>query len=156
MRDAAQRSDGAIAPRPTPGRGAPERIVIEGVSPEVDGGRFPAKRSVGETVTVAADVFAEGHDRLTAVLRHRHVDDDAWRETPMTALANDRWEAMFHVTRLGLYEYVVHAWVDAFASWRAALAKKHDAGSSRARRSSPARRRGRAGGSATGSRRRQS
>jgi len=28
------------------------RVVIEGVTPEIDGGRFPVKRVVGETVTV--------------------------------------------------------------------------------------------------------
>jgi starch synthase (maltosyl-transferring) len=128
MRDAAQRSEGAVAARPAPGRAAPVRVVIEGVAPEIDGGRFPAKRSLGETVTVAADVFAEGHDRLAAVLRHRHVDEDEWHETPMAVGENDRWTATFRVTRLGVYEYVVHAWVDAFASWRAGLAKKHDAG----------------------------
>ena len=43
------------------------RIVIESVAPEVDGGRFPIKRTPGETVTVEADVFADGHDIVIAV-----------------------------------------------------------------------------------------
>ncbi|MDX1814805.1 MAG: maltotransferase domain-containing protein, partial [Thermodesulfobacteriota bacterium] len=31
--------------------GTPRRVVIENVSPEIDGGRFPIKRTVGERVT---------------------------------------------------------------------------------------------------------
>jgi len=106
----------------------PPRVVIEGVTPEIDGGRFPVKRVVGATVAVRADVFAEGHDRLTAVLRFRRAGEDEWCEVPMEPAENDRWEATFTVEQLGTYEYVVHAWVDAFASWRSALAKKRDAG----------------------------
>ena len=108
--------------------GSPPRVVIEGVTPELDGGRFPVKRVVGQTVTVGADVFAEGHDRLVAMLRFRRAGEDAWQEVPMEPRVNDRWEATFTVTELGTYEYGVHAWVDEFASWRSALGKKYDAG----------------------------
>jgi starch synthase (maltosyl-transferring) len=106
----------------------PPRVVIEGVAPEIDGGRFPVKRVVGDVVTVGADLFAEGYDRLAAVLRFRRAGEDEWREVPMEPCENDRWEAAFTVEQLGIYEYVVHAWVDAFASWRSAFAKKRDAG----------------------------
>jgi starch synthase (maltosyl-transferring) len=54
------------------------RVAIEAVSPEIDAGRFPAKRAVGESVTVEADIFADGHDSLAAVLRYRHRSSDAW------------------------------------------------------------------------------
>src|SRR5690348_7773122 len=37
-------------------------IAIENVEPEIDGGRWPIKRVVGETIDVAADIFKEGHD----------------------------------------------------------------------------------------------
>ena len=40
------------------------RVVIEAVSPAVDGGRFPIKRIDGDRVTVEADIFADGHDAL--------------------------------------------------------------------------------------------
>jgi starch synthase (maltosyl-transferring) len=106
---------------------APSRVVIEGVTPQIDGGRFPAKRVVGERVTVGADVFAEGHDRLAAVLRFRRSGDETWREVPMVPGVDDRWEATFTVTELGTWEYGVHAWVDEFGSWRAGLAKKSEA-----------------------------
>ena len=56
--------------------------MIEAVRPEIDAGRFPAKRAVGDTVVVSAAIFAEGHDRLAGVLRHRHTGDpddpDCW------------------------------------------------------------------------------
>jgi starch synthase (maltosyl-transferring) len=115
-------------PRPAAATTAPPRVVIESVTPEIGGGRFPAKRVVGEVVTVGADVFAEGHDRLAALLRVRRAGDATWQEIPMEARENDRWEAAFTVSELGTWEYTVHGWVDAFASWRAGLAKKVAAG----------------------------
>ena len=115
-------------PRPAAATTAPPRVVIESVTPEIGAGRFPAKRVVGEVVTVGADVFAEGHDRLAALLRVRRTGDATWQEIPMEARENDRWEAAFTVSELGTYEYTVHAWIDAFASWRGGLAKKCAAG----------------------------
>jgi len=59
----------AIASRAEPsrrGEGPPSRVVIEGVRPEIDAGRFPIKRTAGEEVEVLADIFAEGHDMLAA------------------------------------------------------------------------------------------
>jgi starch synthase (maltosyl-transferring) len=48
-----------------------QRVIIEGVQPEIDGGRYPIKRTVGERVEVEADIFTDGHDVLSAVLLHR-------------------------------------------------------------------------------------
>ncbi len=104
------------------------RVVIEGVSPEIDCGRFPVKRVVGETVVVEADLFADGHDVLAAVLLHRREDEEDWSETPMLALGNDRWRAAFPVESLGRYRYTVEGWVDRFASWRRDLEKRVAAG----------------------------
>ena len=104
------------------------RVIIEGVEPEINTGRFPIKRIPGEIVDVSADLFADGHDRLAAVLRYRHVEDSAWLEIPMEELGNDRWRASFTVSRQGRYEYTLEAWVDGFASWLAALEKKVDGG----------------------------
>ena len=124
----AARERAGESPRPAAATTSPPRVVIEGVTPEIGGGRFPAKRVVGEVVTVGADVFAEGHDRLAALLRVRRLGDATWQEFPMEAREDDRWEAAFTVSELGTYEYTVHAWIDAFASWRAGLAKKCAAG----------------------------
>ncbi|OFW08021.1 MAG: alpha-1,4-glucan--maltose-1-phosphate maltosyltransferase [Acidobacteria bacterium RIFCSPLOWO2_02_FULL_67_36] len=104
------------------------RVVIEHVRPQVDCGRFPIKRVVGERVVVRADVFADGHDVVAAVLLYRKSGDDSWREAPMTALGNDEWTASFTVEDLGRYEYTVEGWVDRFASWRVELSKKAAAG----------------------------
>ncbi len=41
------------------------RVVIENVEPQVDCGRFPIKRTIGDRVLVSADIFADGHDVLT-------------------------------------------------------------------------------------------
>jgi starch synthase (maltosyl-transferring) len=106
---------------------APPRVVIEGVEPEVDGGRFPIKRTAAEEVAVGADVFADGHDVLAAVLRYRHAPDGEWAEVPLTAEPNDRWTGRFRVSELGRYEYTFQAWVDRFATWRRGLSRKVEA-----------------------------
>ena len=100
------------------------RAVIEKVKPEIDGGRFPAKRVVGERMTVEADIFTDGHDALAAALLYRRNSDSHWSETPMESLDNDRWRATFEVTEIGTYLYTLQAWVDRFESWRQGLAKK--------------------------------
>jgi starch synthase (maltosyl-transferring) len=116
--------------RPTPARAddGRRRVVIEGVSPEIDGGRFPVKRVEGESVTVEADIFADGHDVVRAVLRWRRADDPAWTETPMEPLGNDRWQGTFPVATIGRYLYTLEGWVDRFLSWRRDLSKRIDAG----------------------------
>ncbi len=100
--------------------------------PEVDGGRFAIKRTVGEWVRVTAWIHADGHDRLAAVLRYRWLpasgQPGAWIERPMTPLGNDEWLAGFDVEQLGSYQYTVHAWVDTFDTWRRGLAAKVTAG----------------------------
>jgi starch synthase (maltosyl-transferring) len=100
------------------------RVAIEGISPELDAGRFPIKRVVGDLVCVSASIFADGHDRIAAVLRHRPAPDGPWTEVSMRAGPNDRWEGEFRLERLGLYEYAIEAWIDVFGSWREALSKK--------------------------------
>jgi starch synthase (maltosyl-transferring) len=104
------------------------RVVIENVSPEIDGGRFPVKRTVGEKVTVTADIHTDGHDLITAMLLYKNDGDAVWRETPLRELGNDRWEGSFPVTSLGRASYTIAGWVDRFRSWRRDLAKKADAG----------------------------
>lgn len=103
------------------------RVVIESVAPEVDCGRFPIKRIIGEDVTVEADIFADGHDVLSAVLRYRQDDEPRWSEIPMEPLVNDRWRASFTVTHIGRYRYTINGWVDRFKSWRRGVEKKAEA-----------------------------
>jgi starch synthase (maltosyl-transferring) len=107
---------------------AMRRVAIEGVRPEVDAGRYPAKSSVGERVSVEADVVADGHDLVAAELLHRGPGGDRWTATRMEPLPNDRFRASFEVTAVGRYEYTVRGWIDRFASWRRDLLRKADAG----------------------------
>jgi starch synthase (maltosyl-transferring) len=104
-----------------------QRVVIEGVVPQIDGGRYPIKRTVGDTVIVEADVFTDGHDALSCVLRYRPEGEAAWREAPLQPLVNDRWRGEFTVTTIGRYHYTVLAWVDHFKSWRYELSKREQA-----------------------------
>jgi len=105
-----------------------KRVVIEAVAPEIDGGRFPSKRVTGETVTVEADILADGHDTLAAVLRYRHQSAGDWIEVPMSPLPNDRWRGEFPVTELGRYFFTLEGWIDHFETWRRQLAKRVEAG----------------------------
>jgi len=101
-----------------------KRVIIEGISPEIDGGRFPAKRTLGDQVAVEADVFTDGHDSISAsLLAHREGSDD-WTEIPMRPLVNDRWTASFRVGELGRYGFKVQGWVDHFETWRRDLLKR--------------------------------
>jgi len=102
-------------------------VVIEGVRPQVDNGRFAVKRTTGETVTVEADMFADGHDQLRCLLRYRCTSVREWNETPMQLLGNDRWRGEFTVVELGRYEYQLVGWVDAFLSWRHDFVRRNTA-----------------------------
>jgi starch synthase (maltosyl-transferring) len=127
-----------------------KRVVIERIAPDVDNGRFPIKRTVGESIIVTADIFADGHDVVVAVLRdrrgsglgigesgfdHRQIPSPesripsataAWRETPMTLASpgTDEWTAEFDVEAAGWHEYAIVAWVDRFLTWRRDLLAK--------------------------------
>ncbi|AQG82508.1 alpha-amlyase [Spirosoma montaniterrae] len=94
------------------------RVVIEKVVPEIDGGRFPIKAVPGDVIAVEADIFADGHDYLLARLLYKHTDDDAFQETSMALLVNDRWGASFVVEKQGRYTYTIEAWVDHPGSWQ--------------------------------------
>ena len=103
------------------------RVVIENITPRIDCGRFPIKRTIGEPVVVEADVFTDGHDLVAAVMMYRHDSAAEWHKVPMEAIGNDRFRAEFTVQQLGSYQYSVTAWVDHLESWRRGLLKKYEA-----------------------------
>ncbi len=105
-----------------------KRVIIEGVTPQVDCGRFAVKRVVGDHVEVQADIYADGHDQISAWLLYRREEERRWQETPMRPLVNDRWQGSFEVKQLGRYRYTLQAWVDAFGTWRRDLQKRVAAG----------------------------
>ncbi len=110
----------------------PNRIVIQYPSPSVDDGRYPAKRCVGDRVTVEADIFRDGNDLLRAVVRYRGPQDDDFAEIGMhridAHLDGVRWAGAFTVDRTGRWEYTVEAWTDVFGTWRDELERKLAAG----------------------------
>ena len=106
----------------------PSSVVIERVRPELDGGRYPVKREVGDTLEVTADIVREGHDKIAAVVRYRPWNREAWSEAEMRLVDNDRWAGEISLTENTRYHYTIQAFPDAFATWRDELAKKSAAG----------------------------
>lgn len=104
------------------------RVVIENMTPRIDCGRFPVKRTIGEKVVVEADVFTDGHDLVNAMMLYRHDSAADWHRVAMKPVGNDRFRAEFTVQLLGSYQYSVCGWVDHLGSWRRGLLKKHEAG----------------------------
>lgn len=107
---------------------APSSILIEDVRPQVDCGRYPIKREVGDRIEVSADIFREGHEALAAVLQYRSIDETEWRETDMALVDNDRWAASFVVDDNTTYRYRVVAIPNLVDSWRYEIDKKLGAG----------------------------
>src|ERR1700722_10535915 len=93
------------------------RPVVRAVTPQVDGGRRPAKTTVGEFVTVEADAFIDGHDAIRVDLRARHSTDGKWTSSPMQPLVDDRWRGALPIAEPGLFRFSVRARVDEFLPW---------------------------------------
>jgi starch synthase (maltosyl-transferring) len=104
------------------------RVIIESASPEVDGGAFPAKRVAGDVVIVEADIFADGHDLISAIVLEKQDSEKQWREVRMRPLVNDRWRAEFPVKELGFHRFTIEAWIDHFLTWHRDLRKRVDGG----------------------------
>ena len=103
------------------------RLVIEDIAPRVDGGDFPVKRVVGDTVQVEATVFADGHEQLAAELHWRMADGKTWQAVRMEQLPNDRFRADFTLAQMGRHEFRVTGWLDQFGGFRRDFRKKLDA-----------------------------
>ena len=109
----------------------PARIRILDVRPQIDGGRYDVKRTVGERLEVSAEVFRDGHDAIRAVLRYRPPGGE-WREAPMSwidrEVDGDRWAGSFVPDREGIWAYEVGAFTDHFATWHDEVSRKRAAG----------------------------
>ena len=104
------------------------RIAIERVYPEVDGGRYPIKRVVGDRIEVWADIYRDGHDILRASLLYQPEGAAQWHVAPMRFFDNDRWTGSFTPSENKRYRYTIEAWTDLFASWRDRVLRKRNAG----------------------------
>jgi starch synthase (maltosyl-transferring) len=103
-------------------------VVIENLSPLIDGGRYPVKRVIGEDLVVEADVFKDGHDIVAASLKWRVLGKRNWQETPMIFVDNDRWRGACTLYELATHEYTVEAWTDTFRGWQHEFIAKFAAG----------------------------
>lgn len=108
-----------------PGR---KRVIINNILPSVDGGKYPAKIVIQNKVTISADIFTDGIDKITACVLLRHSDQKQRKELELQLVDNDRWETAFVPERLGRYSFQVVAWINAFATWQSSIEKKHLAG----------------------------
>ena len=100
------------------------RIIIENVSPQLDGGLNPIKRIVNQKVLVTADVFADGHDIMECCVKFKHENDKKWQEVRMNPSINESWSANFKVEKQGFYTYFVEGWVDYALNWQHGTERK--------------------------------
>ena len=104
------------------------RIEIQAIEPQVDCGRWPVKRTAGETVAVSARIFRDGHETLGAAVRYRRPGSTRWAEAPLVPQGNDLWTGSFEVDRPGRWAFRIEAWVDRVASFQTELQRKVAAG----------------------------
>ncbi len=103
------------------------RVIIENVQPQVDGGLYPAKRTVGERVDVTADIFGDGHDHIRAEVLYKKAEEKDWHSLEMKHVGNDSWKASFTVAEKVPYVFTVQAWMDHLETWFDGFRKKANA-----------------------------
>jgi starch synthase (maltosyl-transferring) len=113
---------------PTLSPAARRRVLVEDVAPVVDGGKYPAKSVLGNRIDVTCDLVGDGHDAVAGALLYRGPSEREWHREPLKPLGNDRFGGSFLVGELGVWEFAVEGWIDAFATWRVGTKKKVDVG----------------------------
>ncbi len=104
------------------------RVLILAASPEVDGGRHPAKRIEGEPVVASCDLVSDGHDAVAGVLLCRGPAWRDWTRIPLVPKGNDRFTASFVPDVVGHWEISFEAWIDEYSTWSHGIQKKAQAG----------------------------
>ena len=105
-----------------------QRVALEHATPEVDGGRFAVKRTVGDLLLAEVDAFTDGHDLVAGIVRYQRHDEERWHEAPLRPLDNDRWVGEVPLTTIGRHRFTFAAWIDHWGSWRRDLDKRVAAG----------------------------
>lgn len=103
------------------------RVILESLSPEIDGGKHFIKRIVGDQLVVEVDLFTDGHDVVNGHLLYRHDKERKWREVQLEHLGNDRWQGTFSLEKQGFYQYTVEGWVDHALNWQHEISRKIEA-----------------------------
>ncbi|WP_111707520.1 alpha-1,4-glucan--maltose-1-phosphate maltosyltransferase [Lutibacter citreus] len=102
------------------------RVVIENISPQINGGEFSIKRVVGEIVSVNVDLLVDGHDVIAGSVLYKHEKEKIWRESRLNDAGEDNWTGSFIVEKQGVYEYKIEGWVDYALNWRYGTIRKID------------------------------
>jgi starch synthase (maltosyl-transferring) len=122
----ARTSAGASQQVRAPGIG---RIPILGISPEVEGGRWPAKAFSGEIVPIRATAFREGHDLIGV---RALLTSPSGTTSTMTLgpgpVGTDTWEGLARLDETGAWTFRIVAFADEFATWHHNAEIKIDAG----------------------------
>ncbi len=103
-----------------------KRVVIDYISPRLNGGDFFIKRVVNEIVNIDAHVLVDGHDVIAASVLYKHEKERSWKEARMHQLANDEWQSSFIVEKQGFYAYKIEGWVDYALNWQHGIGRKID------------------------------
>ena len=95
------------------------RIPILDVTPQLEGGAYPAKAAVGEPFEVTAVVIREGHDALNAEVVLIDPSGERRAPVPMRRSSDDvdRWRGTVTADTLGAWQFEVHGWGDPVATW---------------------------------------
>jgi starch synthase (maltosyl-transferring) len=97
------------------------RIPITDVEPVVDCGRFPVKAVVGETISIEATVFREGHDELGAgvvLTDPQGHDRELTRMRAKGLQFPDRYVADVAPDGEGAWTFRIESWADPYATWQ--------------------------------------
>jgi starch synthase (maltosyl-transferring) len=103
------------------------RVIIENVQPQVEGGLYPAKRTVSERIDISAHIFTDGHDHIRAEVLYKAFDENSWTVLELQNQGNDEWSASFYPTKKGEYTFTIQAWIDHFETWYDGFVKKANA-----------------------------
>jgi starch synthase (maltosyl-transferring) len=106
------------------------RIPVMDVSPVIEGGRYPAKATVGESFPVRATIFREGHDALNAdvVLTGPDGVRRPWVRMRPHDTEPNVWLADVRPDEVGAWTFEIEGWSDPIATWRHAAEIKIPAG----------------------------
>ncbi|MCE9519059.1 MAG: alpha-1,4-glucan--maltose-1-phosphate maltosyltransferase [Verrucomicrobia bacterium] len=102
-------------------------VVIENFYPSMGAANYLLKRVIDEPLDIYADIFKDGHDVISAILKWRLQGSTRWFESAMTPMINDRWRGQCVFPKSGRWECVIEAWPDSFRAWKKAYKARFDA-----------------------------
>ena len=105
-----------------------QRVLVDAVAPQIDGGRHPVKRVLSDRVTVSCDLICDGHDLLAGELQLDAPSIGVSERMPLARQEDDRYAATFVASEVGVWAFAIEAWVDEVATWRLTTQKRLEAG----------------------------